>query len=328
MTTEVVINGQPYTDGETDGATLGMANGGHRENFFLLLEDLLTVLAAMNGFGVTSSTSISIGTGSKGPFTTSPAATEYAVNTLLKAFSAADPTKYMIGPVVSHDGGALVMTSVYTNGAGSVTDWIIVPYTTAPFPANAAGPLINDGSGGFSFGYTGLVKQGLRTIWVPATTIYPATTNGPQLSSIDSGSNDVEYKVQDFDTTTQEFGHFSVRFPKSWNGGTVTFVPYWTAASGSGGVVWALQGVALSNDDALNTAYGTEQTSTDTLITAADLHEGPASNAITIAGTPAAGDVVFFRIKRNVSDGSDTLGVDARLLGVALLFTVNAADDT
>lgn len=172
-------------------------------------------------------------------------------------------------------------------------------------------------------------KQGLETIWVPSVAMYPQTTNGCALvASVDSGSNDVEYKVLDFDTSTQEFAQFSVRFPKSWNLGTVTFAPYWTAASGSGGVVWALQGVALSDDDAINTAFGTEQTSTDTLITAADVHVGPTSSAITIAGTPAAGDLVFFRVKRNPSDGSDTLGVDARLLGVVIFFTTNASDDT
>ncbi len=169
---------------------------------------------------------------------------------------------------------------------------------------------------------------GLETIWVPAPAMYPATTNGAASASIDSGSENVEYKTLDFDTSTQEFACFSVRMPKSWNEGTVTFAPYWTAASGSGGVVWALQGVALSDDDAINTAYGTEQTSTDTLITAADLHVGPTSSAITIAGSPAAADLTFFRIKRNVSDGSDTLGVDARLLGVVIFFTTDASDDT
>ncbi len=174
---------------------------------------------------------------------------------------------------------------------------------------------------------TGILKQGLTTIYVPASAMISRTTNGAAAGSAESSTNKVMSKSLDFDTTTQEFAQFSVRFPKNWDEGTVTFEPIWTAASGSGGVVWALQGVALSNDDALDTAYGTEQTSTDTLITANDVHVGPASSAITIAGTPAAGDWVSFQIKRNVSNGSDTLGVDARLLGVALFFTTNAADD-
>jgi hypothetical protein len=93
-------------------------------------------------------------------------------------------------------------------------------------------------------------------------------------------------------------------------------------------VVWALQGVTVSDDDALDATWGTEQTSTDTLLSANDEHRGPESSAITLGGTPAAGDALWLRIKRNVSDGSDTLGVDAKLLGIELCFTANAADDT
>ena len=170
--------------------------------------------------------------------------------------------------------------------------------------------------------------QGTETIWVPANAMIARTTNGAASGTTESTTNKVMSKTLDFDTTTQEFAQFTVRFPKSWNNGTVTFAPYWTAASGSGGVVFGLAGVALSNDDAIDTAYGTAQTSTDTLITALDVHVGPTSAAITIAGTPATADWVSFQINRTVSDGSDTLGVDALLMGVALFFTTNAVDDT
>jgi len=175
---------------------------------------------------------------------------------------------------------------------------------------------------------TGIRKQGLETIWIPAGAMTTRTTNGAASGSSESTTNRVMKKTLDFDTSTQEFAQFMVRFPKSWNEGTVTFAPIWTAASGSGGVVWALQGIALSDDDALDTAYGTEQTSTDTLITALDVHVGPTSSAITIGGTPAVGDWVSFQIKRNVSDGSDTLGVDALLMGVVIFFTTNSSEDT
>lgn len=172
------------------------------------------------------------------------------------------------------------------------------------------------------------MAQGLVTLPVMAGAMQPATTNGAAAAAIETSSNKVLYKVLDFDTTTQEFAGFVVPFPKSWNLGTITFQPIWTFASGSGGVVWALQGVALSDDDAGDTAYGTEQTSTDTALTAGDVHVGPTSSAITIGGTPAVGDAVFFRIKRNVADGSDTLAADARLIGLRIFFTQNAKDDT
>lgn len=171
------------------------------------------------------------------------------------------------------------------------------------------------------------VNQGLHTIPVMAAAMQPATTNGAAPASVESSGQAVLYKTLDFDQTTQEFAGFVIPMPKSWNDGTLTFQPLWTAASGTGGVVWALQAVALSNDDAIDTAYGTEQTSTDTLIATGDVHIGPTSAAITVAGSPAADDLVFFRVKRVPADGSDTLSADARLIGIRLFFTVNAATD-
>ena len=115
--------------------------------------------------------------------------------------------------------------------------------------------------------------------------------------------------------------------PSSWNEGTVTFRPIWTAASGSGNVVWKLEGLARGDDDAISGTFSGGQTSTDALIAAGDVHRGPESSAITIAGTPAANDVVFFRVSRDADNGSDTLSVDARLIGIELFITLNEAVD-
>lgn len=175
---------------------------------------------------------------------------------------------------------------------------------------------------------SGVMKQGLVTIPVLAAAMQPATTNGAAAGVVETATNKVLYKTLDFDQTTQEFAGFAIPMPKSWNDGTITFQPIWTFASSSGGVVWALQAVACSDGDAGDVAYGTEQTSTDTALTAGQVHIGPTSAAITIAGTPATNDLIFFRVKRNPADGSDTLAADARLLGIRIFFTQNLADDT
>lgn len=168
---------------------------------------------------------------------------------------------------------------------------------------------------------------GKQSVPIPASAMIANTTNGAASGTQESSTNKVMTRTLDFDTTTQEGAQFLFPMPKGWNESTVTFQPIWTAASGSGGVVWELRGVALSDDDAIDTAFGTGQTSTDTLITALDVHIGPESSAITIAGTPAEGDMVVFQIRRNVSDGSDTLGVDAKLIGIRLFITTDAAND-
>lgn len=171
------------------------------------------------------------------------------------------------------------------------------------------------------------IGVGKQTIWVPATAMTPRTTSGAASGTSETATNKVMNKVLDYDGTTQEFAQFCIAFPKGWNEGTISFVPYWTAASGSGGVVWALQAVAVSDDDVIDAAFGTEQTSTDTLLATTDIHVGPESASITISGSPAVGDMVFFQIKRNPADASDTLTADARLLGIKIIYTTDSNVD-
>jgi hypothetical protein len=173
------------------------------------------------------------------------------------------------------------------------------------------------------------IDQGLHTIFIPAGAMISRTTNGAAVGTVEMTTNKNMFRTLDFDTTTQEFAQFSIRMPKSWNEGTVTFAPTWSHPSTTTnfGVVWELAGVAISDDDAGDVAFGTAQSSTDTGGTTNDIYVGPASSAITIAGTPAAEDYVMFQIARAPANGSDTMAVDARLHGVTLYYTINAATD-
>lgn len=170
---------------------------------------------------------------------------------------------------------------------------------------------------------------GTQAIWVPAVAMYATTTNGAATGTVETTTNGIMLKTWDFDATTQEIVQFAIRMPASWDEGTVTFAPTWKHASTTTnfGVVWDLAGVAFSNDDASDTAPGTVQTSTDTGGTTNDIYIGPTSSAITIAGTPAAEDYVVFRVRRVPANGSDTMAIDAGLLGVTLYITTNAGHD-
>jgi len=92
-------------------------------------------------------------------------------------------------------------------------------------------------------------------------------------------------------------------------------------------VIWGIQGLALSNDDAADTAFGTAVTVTDVGGTTNDIYRSDESGAITIGGTPAASDVVVFQVYRDADAGGDTMAIDARLHGVMLFFTTNANTD-
>ncbi len=169
---------------------------------------------------------------------------------------------------------------------------------------------------------------GRQTVWIPAGAMKQATTSGPAAADAEASSNKQNYIRLDFDKDADEFAHFSAAMPKSWNLGTVKAAFLWTAPSGSGNVVWGLQAVAVSDDDPIDAAWGTAQTVTDALTATGDLMRTAETGAITIAGTPAAGDLGFFRVYRDADNGSDSFNADAGLVGVCLFFdTFTAADN-
>jgi hypothetical protein len=173
-------------------------------------------------------------------------------------------------------------------------------------------------------GYNG----GVQSIPILASAMTARTTNGAAAGLTETTTNKVMLSVLDFDAGTDEFAQFLFPMPKSWDESTITAQFIWTAASGSGDVVWGIQAVAISNDDALDAAFGTAQTVTDTLTATGDQCTTSFTSAVTIGGTPAEGDLVCFQVYRDANNGSDTLGVDARLIGIRLNITTNAADDS
>lgn len=179
-------------------------------------------------------------------------------------------------------------------------------------------------------GSVGAGTIGKQAIYIAAAAITPSTSGGcAALATVATSANQPDLQTLDFDTTTQEFAQFSIVMPKKWNEGTVTFKAHWShpATTVNFGVAWQLQGVAVGDDDAIAAAYGTEQVVTDTGGTTNDLYSSAESAAITIAGAPAAEDMVFFRVARVPSNGADTLAVDARLHGITLYVTTDAETD-
>ena len=172
-------------------------------------------------------------------------------------------------------------------------------------------------------------EAGKESIWVPAVAMYPNSTNGcADIAQTELG-NGPELKTLDFDKDSDEFAQFAVAFPKSWNEGTITYQAFFTAAStNTGDVVWTLAGTALADNGSLNTAFGTAVATTGKAHsgTSNDLDVTAESGAVTIAGSPSTDEYVFFEIKRDVSE--DSLTSDAKLLGVKLFFTTDAATDT
>ena len=185
-----------------------------------------------------------------------------------------------------------------------------------------------NGNGVVQAGGSAVKVAGKETIWVPAVAMYPNTTNGCAGIAQVELSNGPEIKTLDFDKSSDESAQFAVAFPKSWNEGTITFQAFFTADSTDTGTVsWSLAGVSCADNDTINVAFGTGVAPTAKAHsgTANDLDVTAESGAVTIAGSPSTDEEVYFQITRDVS--ADDLDADAKLLGVKLFFTTDAAND-
>ena len=216
------------------------------------------------------------------------------------------------------------------NGTNKVT--LIGPASTADITltlpssdGDASQALITDGSGVLSFSTAKLV--GKETIYVPAAAMYPNTTNGcADIAQVEL-SNGPELKCLDFDPSSDENAQFTVCFPKSWNEGTVTFQAFWTVTgTNTGTVAWGLSGGSMADDASINTAFGTNVVATAKAFsgTSNDMTVSAESGAVTIANA-AVDTMTYFQIMRDVS--ADDQSGDARLLGIKLFFTTDAAND-
>lgn len=150
----------------------------------------------------------------------------------------------------------------------------------------------------------------------------PRTTGGcGPATKVELSSNNIMRVGLPFDPSTQEYAQFAFAMPEGWDGGQITFIPYWTAASGSGTVVWGLQARSLDDNESMDQAFGTAAEVTDTLLAANKVHKGP-MGTITPAGTPAGGELVIFQVYRK----QGSLGVDALLLGIKIEFNTSYGD--
>lgn len=165
------------------------------------------------------------------------------------------------------------------------------------------------------------------TTFVGAPGAWPLDTAGAgDAEKTEFTTNDINLKGIPFDPSSEE--HIGIHYcmPDNWDGGTVKFRPVWwaTGRSSGSGVVWGLAGRAYADGDAIDAALGTEVELTDSWTADDKLMIGALSDAVTLAGTPAGGQFVYFAMARKVGNGSDDLDVDAVLVGFILEYQANA----
>jgi len=287
----------------------------------------------------------------EGTFSSSANATKLVFTTGVSETAAASATAKMTlssaglltiaDDFVIKDGGTIGSASstsaitIASTGIVTLVDDLVIKDTgtigsaTTPAAVSIAGDgTVNLATAGATVNSAVIKTAGTETIYVPASAMYPNTTNGcAALAQVELTAGRPELKVLDFDKDSDEFAQFTVAFPKSWNGGTVTFRAFWVGLAATTGVAWGLQAISVGDNAEADAAFGTavvvtddsQGDATEVLVTAT-------SGALTISG---AGDdkMTFFQIFRDVSDANDDMAGDARLVGIQLFFTTDATND-
>lgn len=170
---------------------------------------------------------------------------------------------------------------------------------------------------------------GKQTIWIPASALTSRTTDGASSATFEATTNKECFGVKEFDAATQQYATCVIQMPTSWNLGTITakFVWMHPSTTTNFGVRLGIRGIALSNDDNVDQAFGTAVYVSDTGGTTEDVYVTDETAAITIGGTPALQDLVVLQVDRDVAHADDTMAVACQLIGISLYYTVGIGTD-
>jgi len=341
----IEIDGTLFRPASDDGVTLGDTTHNFSDLFLAsgavinFAADDMTITHAANSLtfaggtvalGVATVTTINALTitSSTGTFTLTAAKTFAVTNTL--TLSGTDGTVMTFPPTTA--------TIARTDAGQTFTG---VQVFTSPNIATDIAPTANDGAslGTASEGFSDLFlatggnilvanANAKRTLILSAAGGSPTTTipcAGP--TKVEAATNDIDYWVLDFDATTEERAFWNVQMPDNWDASTITAIFVWTNAAGltTETVAWGIKARTYADSDAIDQAYGSEITTSDTWLAQNDVHISAASTAITIGGTPAGGQWVVFNVGRKVA--SDNMTGDARLMMVKIEYGINQYSD-
>ena len=195
----------------TDGDAMAISSGGvvSFSQSISLVDDKEIVL------GTNSDISIKYDETTTDSLVISSDVNDAALNIVLQADDGADAGDEWKLSVAN--GGVMTLGNDKNSAGTHVTHLTITPHATAASAIMAF-------TGSITSAGVAVKTAGTETIWVPASAMYPCTTNPcSDLTQVETTAQQPEMKVFDFDKDSDEFAQFTVAFPKSWNAGTVTF---------------------------------------------------------------------------------------------------------
>ena len=190
-----------------------------------------------------------------------------------------------------------------------------------------SGTTINAPTATFQEGGVDISPIGIHDMPISATAFFaPTLEPATGLTNVNFATNDLDKKVWEFTSTTadERIQTQLPALPRNWNEGAVDIEITWSFASGSGNVRWGARIAASGDNEAIDAAFGTATEANDTAGTANQTQKIVLSSVAVPAGI-AAGDELQLEIYREGSDAGDTFTGTARLHGVVIRLTTNAA---
>jgi hypothetical protein len=174
-----------------------------------------------------------------------------------------------------------------------------------------------------------VVDSSVQTIVLPAGAWKRRTTGGAGTRAVETATNRVNLDPITFSGSVQEFAQIPFAAPKAWDRGTFSFKVIWLhpATTTNFGVVWGMSARVFGDNSALEAAFGTVVTVTDTGGTTDNIYHTAWSAPFTPAGTPAEGDMIMLQLQRNPADAADTMTVAAGMAIVLVTYTATASTD-
>ena len=170
-----------------------------------------------------------------------------------------------------------------------------------------------------------LKSQVSAHIFLSGASGIPSTTSGcTPPAKTEFATNKQNLMLPAFIETAKQYIEWTLPYlPDDYGGGTMTAKFIWTANTASNNsVVMGIQARAYADGDVIDGTWGAAQEVTDIPnLNNWAVRVSPATSAITIANSPAAGKVCQFRAYRDGAAGADTYGLPSYLIGVALTYT-------
>jgi hypothetical protein len=148
---------------------------------------------------------------------------------------------------------------------------------------------------------------------------------GRSFSQVETDTNKVNLRGALFAAGAEDTYHeYAIAMPENWDGGTIVARPiFMTEGTGTGTIVFGVQGRCYASTDATDQAFGTAQESSynATGSIADKVMIGAWTPEITLAGAGAWCQIRVYR------DGDDTNAEDVILLGMLVSYGTNDFSD-